>query len=163
MTEYNLIIEQEDASLLDQCLIRFVEDTGVRLALLMGRDGYLRASQGERKDVGVESLCALAVGAFASSEALARMAGESEFNSIFHQGVRASVYISMVGDSHLLLTLFDYHGSAPLVRLQAKVTSEAIISILERAYLRTRPALNEAFATAHTNTPDESKDSPARA
>lgn len=156
MDEYNLIIEQEDASLLDQCLIRFVEDTGVRMALLMGRDGYLLAKYGERKDIGIESLCALSVGAFASSEALARMAGEGEFNSIFHQGVRSSVYISMVGDSHLLLALFDYNASAPLVRLQAKVIAESITAILERAYLRTRAAArNEAVASTHINSPSE--------
>ena len=155
MDEYNLIIEQEDASLLDQCLIRYVEDTGVRMALLMGRDGYLLAKYSERKDIGIESLCALSVGAFASSEALARMAGEGEFNSIFHQGVRASVFISMVGDSHLLLTLFDYNASAPLVRLQAKVVAESIIAILERAYMRTRAARSETSTPGQINPSSE--------
>ncbi|HEX2948617.1 MAG TPA: roadblock/LC7 domain-containing protein [Armatimonadota bacterium] len=140
MEMHNLVIEQEDAALLDQCLARYLEDTGVRVVMLMGRDGHLISMQGPSKGIDVESLCALAVGAFASSEALARMAGEDNFNTIFHQGVRCNVYIAMVGEHHLLLSLFDYHASAPLVRLQAKITSEAIVNIIERAYTRTRVA-----------------------
>ncbi|HEY3377123.1 MAG TPA: roadblock/LC7 domain-containing protein [Armatimonadota bacterium] len=140
---HDLIISQEDAALLDQYLIRYLEDTGVRVVLLMGRDGYLLTKQGDSKDVAVESLCALAIGAFASSEALARLSGEDSFNSIFHQGVRCNVYIAMVGDDHLLLSLFDYHASAPLVRLQAKITTEVVINILERASARTRAARSD--------------------
>ena len=138
MEMQDLIIDKEDAALLDQSLSRYTEDTGVRVTLLMGRDGHLISRQGMGKDVDLESLCALAVGAFASSEALARLSGEDSFNSIFHQGITCNVFITLVGDAHLLLSLFDYHASAPLVRLQAKVTSEAIVSILERAKTRTR-------------------------
>jgi len=135
---HDLILEQEDATLIDQCLSRYVEDTGVRIALLMGRDGHLLAKQGDTRELEIDGLCALAVGAFASSEALARLSGEESFNSIYHQGVRINVFVSLAGDSHLLLTVFDYNASAPLVRLQAKVTAEAIINVLERAYTRTR-------------------------
>lgn len=133
MELHDLILEEADAALLDQCLARFVEDTGVRLAILMGRDGYPLAKQGDWGKIEVDSLCALSVGAFASSEALARLAGEESFNSIYHQGVRSHVYISLVGESHLLLTVFDYNASAPLVRLQARVAAEAIITVLTRA------------------------------
>jgi hypothetical protein len=84
MDMHNLIIGQEDAALLEQCLTRYVEETGVRVVLLIGRDGYLLSKVGACKDSDAESLCALAIGAFASSEALARLAGEESFNSIFH-------------------------------------------------------------------------------
>ncbi|HEY3417972.1 MAG TPA: roadblock/LC7 domain-containing protein [Armatimonadota bacterium] len=140
METHDLILSEEDVTLIERCLLHFIEDTGVRMALLVGRDGYLVARQGQWKEIDIDSLCALSVGAFASSEALARLGGEDEFNSIFHQGVRASVYIATIGDSHLLLSLFDYNASAPLVRLQARVTAEAIIGYLERAYLRTKAA-----------------------
>lgn len=134
----DLIIDQETDHLLHQHLSRFIEDTGVRIVMVMGRDGHLVAMQGDAGQVDATSLCALAVGAFASSEALARLAGEDNFNSIFHQGVRRNVYISVVGKSHLMLTLFDYNAGAPLVRLQAKVTAEGVLNILERAHQRTK-------------------------
>jgi predicted regulator of Ras-like GTPase activity (Roadblock/LC7/MglB family) len=134
----DLILGEDDGTMLEQCLGRFIQDTGVRVAILMGRDGHMLSRQGDPREMDMESLCALSVGAYASSEALARLAGEENFNSIFHQGVRSNVYISQVGESHLLLTLFDYNASAPLVRLQAKVTAEAIVHILDRAYNKTR-------------------------
>lgn len=138
MEQYDLIIDRDDALQLEQALLRFIEDTSVRAVLVMGRDGSLLAQQGQVKGLGVDSLCALAVGAFASSEALARMAGEDSFNSIYHQGVRANVYISLISDTHLLLVLFDYNASPPLVRLQSRVVAEAIAVVLARAYTRTR-------------------------
>ena len=134
----DLVLLQEDAVLIDQCLFRFLEDTSVTIALLMSRDGHLICRQGDCSGIQMESLCALAVGSFVSSEALARLAGESTFNSIFHQGMHSNVYISLVGDEHLLLSLFDYHSSAPIVRLQAKVFSESVVLFFERAYARTR-------------------------
>jgi len=137
---HDLILEREDATLLDQCLTRFVGDTGVRLAVLMGRDGYSLCKKGDWTKIDVDSLCALSVGAFASSEALARLAGEETFNSIYHQGVRSHVYIFLVGESHLLLTVFDYNASAPLVRLQARVAAENITTILTRSFARTHAA-----------------------
>ena len=54
--------------------------------------------------------------------------------------MRSHVYISLVGESHLLLTVFDYNASAPLVRLQARVVAETITNILQRSYARTRAA-----------------------
>ena len=59
MTQHDLIVDQEEAMLLDQCLTRFVEDTGIRLALLMGRDGYSLAKHGDWEKYDLESLCAL--------------------------------------------------------------------------------------------------------
>jgi predicted regulator of Ras-like GTPase activity (Roadblock/LC7/MglB family) len=136
--QYDLVIDQEDAVQIEQALLRFIEDTGTRVAFVMGRDGTLLAKQGALKGLDVDSMCALAVGAFASSEALAHMAGEEIFNSIYHQGVCSNVYLSLISDSHLLLVLFDYNASPPLVRLQARVAAEAVAIVLERAYTRTR-------------------------
>jgi len=143
--QHDLILSQEDAINISQYLARFIVDTGVRTALLMGRDGYLLAQEG-KCDVSVESLCALAVGAFASSEALAHLSGEESFNSIYHQGVRQNVLISLVDDSHLLLALFDYNAGAPLVRLQARMTAEQIVTVLERAYQHTNAARSGALS-----------------
>lgn len=146
MEQHDIILTEEDANLLNQHLIRFTEDTGVRIVLLISREGHLMARQGDAKGANIESLCALSVGAFASSEALARLAGEEAFSSIYHQGIRCNVYISLVSESHLMLALFDYHASAPLVRLQAKVTAEAIVNVLGRAYVRQRAAKSASEA-----------------
>ena len=133
MDNLDIHLNEEDAVRIDHCLMRFVEETGVIVVLLMSREGHLLCRHGAGKDLQVESLCALAVGTFATSEALAHLAGEDTFNSIFHQGIHCNVYISLVGNACLLLTLFNYHASAPLVRLQAKISAEAIINILDHA------------------------------
>lgn len=139
MAHDDFMLGEEEAAQLDQALLRYVEDTGVRAAVLMGRGGTLITSAGDSTGISLDSVCALAAGAFASSEALAKLAGEETFSSIYHQGVRAHVYVALVEPQHLLLSLFDYNASAPLVRLQARVTAEAIVAILERAAIRLHP------------------------
>lgn len=147
MEQHHLVFSEEDAALLDLCLNRFVEDTGVSVALLMGRDGHLLSKQGVEKSLPIDSLCALAVGAFASSEALARLVGEDSFNSIYHQGVRCNVYIALAGEAYLLLALFNYRASAPLVRLQAKVCAEAALTVINRAEMHAPPSRTEETFT----------------
>ncbi len=132
MNMHDLILNREDAALLDQYLTRYVEDTGVKLALLMNRDGHLLAHYGSIASIDLFGLCALSVGAFLSSEALAQMTGEDSLSTISHKGSRHNVFISAVGDDHLLLTIYDYNASEPLVRLQAKVAAENIITVLDK-------------------------------
>ncbi len=137
MNMHDLILNKEDVTLLDQYLARYVEDTGVKLALLMNRDGHMLAHNGSIASIDLFGLCALSVGAFLSSEALAQMTGEDSFSTISHKGSRHNVFIAAVGDNHLLLTIYDYNASEPLVRLQAKVTAENIITVLDRVLSNT--------------------------
>lgn len=136
MEQLDLILEQEDAIVIDQCLESFLENTGASIVMVLGRDGNLIARHGEYDEADVDSLCALSAGAFASSESLASMAGETLFNSIAHHGKVCNLYITVAGESNLLLVVYNKQSSSALVRMQAKVTAEAIIHILEKAYAR---------------------------
>lgn len=130
MLGHDLELNQQQSQELDQCLERFLQETGAVAVFLMGRDGQLLSKQCTGDPMPLESVCALTVGAFASSEALASLVGEKTFTSIYHQGIKCNVYAALVGEQHLLLTFFNYRASAPLVRIQARITAEALQGIL---------------------------------
>ena len=132
MNVHDLIIKKEDVILLDKYLTRYVEDTGVKLSLLMHRDGHLLANIGNTTSIDLFGLCALSIGTFLSSEALAHMTGEDSFSSISHKGSIHSVIIAAIGDSHLLLTIYDNNASEPLIHLQSKVAAKNIINVLDK-------------------------------
>ena len=78
--------------------------------------GYLVAHEGvERSDAALIS--ALGAGVFMASRELARMLGEKEFNTVFHQGEHKNNFIRAVNADVLLVIIFSGSGSLGLVKL----------------------------------------------
>jgi predicted regulator of Ras-like GTPase activity (Roadblock/LC7/MglB family) len=87
----------------DEC---FLSDSG----------GYLVAQEGDsRADASL--LSALAAGVFLASRELARMLGENEFNTVFHQGENKNIFIRAVTTELLLVVIFSSNGNLGLVKL----------------------------------------------
>lgn len=143
--EYNdLFLSREDALAIEQCLETFVENTGASGALLVRRDGSLIARSGTLSGIDLDTLCAIAAGAYASSESLAQLGGETAFNAIAHQGREHSLFVTTAGEADLLVIVYERVASNALVRLQAKVTAEAIVFTLDGSYARERHSRTHA-------------------
>lgn len=136
MEHFDLFLTREDAMSVEQVLEAFVDATGSQMAMIVGRDGTLVAKCGTCTNTDIDSMCAIAAGAFASSEALANIAGENAFNAIAHQGSQSCLFITSAGSANLLVVLYDRMVNSALIRLQAKITAESIIHLLERIYNR---------------------------
>jgi len=133
-----LAIHEDAAERLDTLLSAFLSDAGATAALLLDRGGQPLATVGAVPGPDAASVGALAAGAFASTFALARLLGEPEFTSLFHEGARERLHASTVDDDTLLLALFDARTTAGMVRLFARETSRAIAQVLEDQRLRPR-------------------------
>jgi predicted regulator of Ras-like GTPase activity (Roadblock/LC7/MglB family) len=87
----------------DEC---FLSDSG----------GYLVAQEGAPR-AEAAMLSALAAGVFLASRELARMLGEKEFNTVFHQGENKNIFIRAVTAELLLVIIFSSNGNLGLVKL----------------------------------------------
>jgi hypothetical protein len=58
--------------------------------------------------------------------------GEEAFPSVFHEGERESIFISIIGRS-LLVTVFDERSTLGLVKIRTKRSSYDIAAILDEA------------------------------
>ena len=121
-----LAIHEDAAERLDTLLAAFLSDAGATAALLLDRGGQPIATAGAVPGPDAASVGALAAGAFAATFALARLLGEPEFTSLFHEGAHERLHASAVDDNTLLLALFDARTTAGMVRLFARETSRAI-------------------------------------
>ncbi|MBI4456860.1 MAG: roadblock/LC7 domain-containing protein [Acidobacteria bacterium] len=74
---------------------------------LIHRNGQLIASVGHSPIHDQQSLASLSAGSVAATHGLARLLGESEFSSIYHQGDNRNIHISSVGDRAILLVLLE--------------------------------------------------------
>ena len=67
---------------------------------------------------------------------LAKLIGESEFPSQFHEGERESLHMSIVAGKVVLVVIFDARSSLGLVRLRVKKASEELGRVFEQLSVR---------------------------
>ena len=75
---------------------------------------------------------------FSANDQLARLIGETDFTTLFHQGEKESMYVADVARRLILVTLFDNRTPIGLVRLKMKPVVEELTAHLDRAFTRAR-------------------------
>ena len=71
---------------------------------------------------------------------MARLLGENEFATLFHQGERESIQISLVGDRALLALVFDQRTNLGMVRYYAVESVRRLAEVLNEIDKREAPA-----------------------
>ena len=125
-----MVFYSGDVDRIDGELDGFLELSNARCALLIDREGHLVTRRGDAVQNSLESISALVAGSFAATREMARLLGEDEFSTLFHQGNRDSIQISLVGDRALFAMVFDERTNLGLVRYYAVETTRRLNSIL---------------------------------
>src|SRR4030081_1610894 len=85
----------------------FLHDSEARCALLVDRSGQLVATVGEQPKFDPTAFATLTAADFSANDQLAKLIGETDFNSLFHQGDNQSVCVAEVWRPGILVLLFD--------------------------------------------------------
>lgn len=109
----------------------FVERSEATCALLVGQDGTLLHKHGFVEDLDLDSVSALAAGAFASTGEIAKLIGEMKFDFFMQQGTHHHLQLIRVGDAAILLAVFDDRTTAGMVRLRGQETARQLASVLQ--------------------------------
>lgn len=131
---------EEDSVAIGQQLQRFLFESSARCALLVDRSGQLVTTVGDRPTFDVTAFATLTAADFAANDQLARLIGESDFNTLFHQGERESMLLADVARRLILVVLFDSRTTLGLVRLKMRGTVEELTRIFEGVFQRGRTA-----------------------
>ena len=122
-----------------QLLEKFLFDSNARCALLVDRSGQLVATVGEKPNFDPTAFASLTAADFSANDQLARLIGETDFNSLFHQGERESMYLADVARRVILVTLFDNRTTLGLVRLKMKETVADLTKLFHEVFSRGGP------------------------
>lgn len=133
---------EEDFTAISQVLQRFLFDSSARCALLVDRSGQLITTVGDRPTFDVTAFATLTAADFSANDQLARLIGERDFNTLFHQGERESMLLADVARRVILVVLFDNRTTLGLVRLKMRSVVEALGGVIDRVFQRGQ-------ATAH--------------
>jgi predicted regulator of Ras-like GTPase activity (Roadblock/LC7/MglB family) len=126
-----LVFYARDVARLDSELDGFLELSGARCALLIDKEGHLVTRRGDAPQSSLESISALVAGTFAATRELARLMGEEQFTTLFHQGSRDSIQVSTVGERALFAMVFDQRTNLGLVRYYAVETTRKLQRIMD--------------------------------
>jgi predicted regulator of Ras-like GTPase activity (Roadblock/LC7/MglB family) len=108
----DVILYKEDVERLNFLLKNLITDAKTLSALLITKDTRVLACQGTLASSDTTALAALLVGSFASTQAIAGLIGETEFDTMSHCGKTRNVIISLVDDNTILAFIFDNSTSA---------------------------------------------------
>ena len=98
------------------------------------RNGQLVSEAGELGDIDTTSLASLVAGNIAASGGLAKLLGEHEFPTHFHQGERDNMHFTLVAGRIILVVIFDERSSLGLVRLRVKRATRTLGALFEELF-----------------------------
>ena len=129
---------QEDSTAITQILQRFLFESSARSALLVDRSGQLVITVGERPAFDATAFATLTAADFSANDQLAKLIGEKDFSTLFHQGERESMLLSDVAHRVILVVLFDTRTTLGLVRLKLRNVVTELATVMERLFARDR-------------------------
>ena len=129
---------EEDFGAITKSLQAFLKDSNARCALLVDRSGQLVATVGEQPKFDPTTFATLTAADFSANDQLAKLIGENDFNSLFHQGEKESMYLADIARRVILVVLFDNRTTLGLVRLKMKEVVAELATLFEAMFARGR-------------------------
>ena len=131
MMNSSLVMYDEDYRKLLAIIQRLAQDATAKGVFLVDTNGQMVAEAGEMQGIDTTSLASLTAGNIAASSGLAKIIGEDEFPTHFHQGQRDNLFITLVASRIILVVVFDERSSLGLVRLRVKKAGVQVAQIFE--------------------------------
>jgi len=131
MMDQQLVMYEEDFKRVLAVIQRLVRDANAKGVFVVDKNGQLIAEAGEVRGIDTTSLASLTAGSIAATGGLAKLIGEEDFPTHFHQGVKDNLHITIVAKRMILVVIFDDRSSLGLVRLRVKKASGELGKIFE--------------------------------
>src|SRR5215218_11207318 len=129
-----------DFDAITQSLQRFLHESNARCTLLVDRSGQLVATVGEQPKFDPTAFATLTAADFSANDQLAKLIGESDFNSLFHQGEKESMYLADVARRVILVVLFDNRTTLGMIRIKVKGVARELSEIFREMFDRSASA-----------------------
>jgi len=124
---------EEDVQRLDGTLREFLAQTDATAALVIDQGGFLIAHAGEDRQFDLTIIGALASGAFMATQTIAGLVNEKNFNSIYQQGEKFSMFVINVDDHCMLVVIFLSKVGVGVVKFYAAMAVKQVARHLAAA------------------------------
>ena len=107
---------EEDIQQLDSVLDELLGKTDATTAMIIDKGGFLIAAAGDQRQFDLTTISALASGAYMANQTIANLIHEPNFNSVYQQGDKFSMFVMSVDECCLLTVIFKAHLSVGAVK-----------------------------------------------
>ena len=124
---------EEDVQQLETVLQELLEKSDATTALIIDKGGFLIAHQGDARRFDLTTIAALASGAYLANQTIANLVHETNFNCVYQQGEKFSLFAVSVDENCLLTVIFKAQLSVGAVKYFALPAAEQIAKQLQLA------------------------------
>jgi predicted regulator of Ras-like GTPase activity (Roadblock/LC7/MglB family) len=156
----DIVLHEEDFRAIRDLIQKLRQEANARVICLVDRNGQQIACVGDSDALDMVALASLAAGNVAATDSLARLIGEKDFSTLYHEGEKDNLHLSMIGGRVILVVIFDVRSSLGLVRLRVKKYASELAAALEKMQQKTVKAKSgKASSSPFTEITDEDIDS----
>lgn len=127
---------EEDIQQLDETLREFNAQADATTSLIIDKGGFLISHQGDAAQFDLTTIGALASGAFMANQTIAGLVKEKNFDSIYQQGEKFSMFVCNVDENCLLAVIFPSQSGVGVVKFYAGTAVRRIAQQLAVAQQR---------------------------
>jgi predicted regulator of Ras-like GTPase activity (Roadblock/LC7/MglB family) len=127
---------EEDIGQLEKILRDFLKRTEASAALIIDKGGFLITHQGESDDFDLTTIAALSSGAYLANQTIANLVHETNFDNVYQQGEKFSMFISNIDEHCLLVVIFPAHVTVGMVKYYTPAACKGIAAQLHVAHER---------------------------
>ena len=107
---------EDDIQRVNEALRELIAAADATAALVIDKGGFLITHQGNADDFDLTTIAALSSGAFMANQTIAGLVNEPNFNSIYQQGEKFSLYILNIDDHCMLVVIFKSQTGVGVVK-----------------------------------------------
>jgi len=122
---------EEEFHQISAVIEKLLADSNARAIVLIDKNGQLIANSGAVESIDMTSLASLTAGNIAATGGQAKLIGEDDFSTLFHEGDTRNIHITTLADRIILFVLFDQNSSLGLVRLRVKKANAELTMIFQ--------------------------------
>jgi len=134
MVRTNWKVFEEDYWAISTTLQELLRNSNSASVILLDKTGQMIASVGEEPRFDMHSFASLCAADFEANAQLAKLIGEKDFSTLYHQGSNESMYLARVANDIILVVLFDKKTTLGLVRLRTKKAVDGLGTVINRLY-----------------------------
>jgi predicted regulator of Ras-like GTPase activity (Roadblock/LC7/MglB family) len=134
MVRTNWKVFEEDYWAISTTLQELLKNSNATSVLLLDKTGQLISSVGEPPEFDMHSFASLCAADFEANAQLAKLIGEKDFSTLYHQGSNESMYLARVENNIILVVLFDKRTTLGLVRLRTKKAVDNLETVIRQLY-----------------------------
>jgi predicted regulator of Ras-like GTPase activity (Roadblock/LC7/MglB family) len=127
---------EEDVQRLDDILRELLAQTDGTTALVIDKGGFLICNCGDSRQFDLTTIAALASGAYMANQTIANLVHETNFNSVYQQGEKHSMFVLSVDEYCMLVVIFRSQLSVGVIKYFSAPAAASIAEQLQAAQQR---------------------------